>query len=451
MEFRTYDEAHRFICSMTNYEVKDRYAPADFIFRLDRVCDFLDRLDNPQNGWRAIHIGGTKGKGSTANMVDSILRRQGLATGLFTSPHVLDMRERIQREGRWIAEGDFARLVGRMSDAVRSMYEQDAGSKPTYFEMMAAVAFMFFKELPVDVGVIEVGLGGRLDATNVLKPVVSAITNVGLDHEDTLGHTIAQIATEKAGILKAGVPAVTGCAGEALSVVKSAACDCGAPLEILGREIRPLRKASGDTVSEAFDLETPERTYENLRVSLPGAHQVANAALAVRLVELLNTDGIVVREEAIREGLASVTCDARIQVVEGRPTIIVDSAHNPDSAEALARTIEEKFIGRRVILVIGISADKNVHGFLRALLPLASAFIATRANTPRAAAPEELTKLARSLVTTDCVECPDVATAVATALEQADPNDLIVFTGSFYLAGEVRAILGVPPTTRPLS
>lgn len=436
---------------MTNYEVKDRFAPADFIFRLDRVREFLQHLDNPHDGWRAIHIGGTKGKGSVANMIDSILRRHGLATGLFTSPHVVDMRERIQREGRWISEGDFTRLVGSMGDAVQAMYEQDVRSKPTYFEMMTALAFMFFKELPVDMGVIEVGLGGRLDATNVLRPVVSAITNVGLDHEDTLGHTIAEIAKEKAGILKAGVPAVTGCTGKALSVVRSAAAECGAPIEVLHREIRVQRKASGDTLTEAFDLETPECSYENLRVSLPGAHQVANAALAVRIVELLRAHGIDVREEAIRDGLASVACDARIQVVQGSPTIIIDGAHNPDSAEALARTIEEKFIGRRLILVVGISKDKDVYAFLRALLPLASRFIATRAASPRATAPEDLTKLARSLVTMDCVACPDAAAAVETALGQAEPRDLVVFTGSFYLAGEVRAVLAESPGTPLMS
>ena len=204
MEFASYDEAHQFICSMTNYEVQDRFAPADLIFRLERVRDFLGRLGDPQEGWRSVHIGGTKGKGSTAHMVDSILRRQGVVTGLFTSPHVVDMRERIQREGKWIGEEDFARLVGAMGDAVQTMNEEDAGSKPTYFEMMTAVAFMYFAEFPVDVGVVEVGLGGRLDATNVLQPIASAITNVGLDHEDTLGYTIAEIAKEQ-GALTVGI------------------------------------------------------------------------------------------------------------------------------------------------------------------------------------------------------------------------------------------------------
>jgi len=441
VEFASYDEAHQFICSMTNYEVQDRFAPADLIFRLERVRDFLGRLGDPQEGWRSVHIGGTKGKGSTAHMVDSILRRQGVVTGLFTSPHVVDMRERIQREGKWIGEEDFARLVGAMGDAVQTMNEEDAGSKPTYFEMMTAVAFMYFAEFPVDVGVVEVGLGGRLDATNVLQPIASAITNVGLDHEDTLGYTIAEIAKEKAGILKAGVPAVTGCTGKAYTVVQRTAAERGAPLEALGREIRFERKASGDAVTEAFDLVTLERSYEDLRVSLPGAHQVANAALAVRLVELLRRDGIEAGEDAIREGLASVACYARVQVIDGRPTIIIDGAHNPDSAEALARTIEENFIGRRVILVVGISRDKDVYGFLRVLLPLASAFIATRSDSPRAAAPEELLRVAESLVTTDCVECPDAAAAVEAAFDRAKPNDLIVFTGSFYLAGEVGALL----------
>ena len=306
---------------------------------------------------------------------------------------------------------------------------------------ITAAAFLYFKELPVDVGVIEVGLGGRLDATNVLTPVACAVTHVGMDHTRELGDTLAAIAGEKAGILKPGVPAVTAARGEALAVIRRVADEQSAPLEVVTDQIRVHRRPPAGALKEVFDLDTPERRYEQLEIPLLGAHQVTNAALAVRLVELLGRSGLHVHENAVRRGLASVALEARLQVVGRRPLIVIDGAHNVDSARALSQTLRERFSWKRLFLIVGISGDKDVDGFLREVLPLSDVVVATCAHSFRALLPGALSERVRSLGAPDCREAPDVVAALDLALREAGEDDAVVVSGSFYLAGEARQAL----------
>ena len=441
MTFTDFDEAYAFLTRMTNYETAGRFAPRGYVFRLERVRELMGLLDHPEAGWRALHIAGTKGKGSTAAMVESVARAQGWRTGLFTSPHVAHLCERIQREGEWISRQDFARVLGRVARPVEAMHQEDPFKKPTFFEIITAAAFLYFKELPVDVGVVEVGLGGRLDATNVLTPAACAVTHVGMDHTRELGDTLCAIAGEKAGILKHSVPAVTSARGEALAVIKQTAAQRNAPLEVVGEDIRIGRKPPCKALKEVFDLETPDRRYEQLEIPLLGAHQVANAALAVRLFELLGRSGAGVDERAVREGLASVALDARLEVAGQRPWIVIDGAHNVDSARALSQTLRERFSWQRLYLIAGISSDKDVDGFLREVLPLCDVVVATCAHSFRALLPGALAAEVRSLGVEDCREAPDIGSGLDVALCEAGEDDLVVVCGSFYLAGEAREAL----------
>ncbi|MFH0962428.1 MAG: folylpolyglutamate synthase/dihydrofolate synthase family protein [Planctomycetota bacterium] len=438
MRFATYDEAYGYLAASTNYELMDRFPPADRAFKLERITDLLSELGHPERGWSAVHIAGTKGKGSTAAMAESILRRAGLRSGLYTSPHVVHLRERIQVEGRWITEEEFARVFGAVADAADRVAARRPERKPTFFELMTAAAFAFFRSEGVEVGVAEVGLGGRLDATNVLAPLACAITHVGLDHVKVLGATVEEIAREKAGILKAGVPAVTSSCGAALETIEGIARERGTPLEVLGREIVATRRTGPGDAGEVFDLWTPVGGYERLGTPLLGAHQVANAAIAVRLAERVGEKKGKVGEDAIREGLRSVRWEARVEVVSERPRIILDSAHNVDSARALVETLREKFRWDRLILVVGISSDKDYEGFLGTVVPKCDSVIVTAAHSPRAMAPGALAELARRMGCTDCVEAADAGQAIRLARDKATVESTIVISGSFYLAGEAR-------------
>jgi dihydrofolate synthase/folylpolyglutamate synthase len=432
--FKSYEEAIQYLYHFTDYErmVKPR-DQATSVFGLSRVNLLLEHLDNPQRQLRIVHVAGTKGKGSTAAMTASMLQHAGARVGLYTSPHVESVRERIMIDGDWIPEERLTAHVNRMHPYLQESLKGRETYTPTFFEIFTAVAFLDFLDQAVDYAVLEVGLGGRLDATNVAVPVVCGITNISYDHMDKLGNTLTLIAGEKAGILKAGVPVVVSPQDpEALRAIAVRAEALGAPMRLVGRDI--TLEAQG----KEFSVATARRLYSGLRVPLPGRHQQVNAATAVGLAEEAaeGSRWQLTRDRA-REGLAAVRWRARIETVATRPTVIVDGAHNAASARALLETLASEFTFRRLLFVLGIAADKDVDGILRELAPKASLIVCTRSQSPRACPPAELVERLRAFGNVEAVACENAPAALALARQRAEPDDLVCVTGSFYVAGEV--------------
>ncbi|HEX7899865.1 MAG TPA: folylpolyglutamate synthase/dihydrofolate synthase family protein [Planctomycetota bacterium] len=403
--FRAFDDAFDFLRSATDYE---RMAAPLARYDLRRMEKLVRELGHPERSFRCLHIAGTKGKGSTAHMAEALLRTSGFRTGLYTSPHLVHPLERIRLDGRPIPESEFLWAMNRMEDVLRRL-------KPTFFEIMTAGAFLVFARRRVDWAVIEVGLGGRLDATNVIRPEACAITTIDYDHMDRLGTTLAAIAGEKAGIRKPGVPLVS-------SPQRTAAA------RVIGKAIRPsvqILRAEGGV------LEFKSGKWR-ARLRAAGRHQAANAATALALVE---AGGVALRQGAVRRAFAGLRLPARTESI-GR--VVVDAAHNPVAARALAAALKTLPRARRTILVFGASADKDTRGMIRALAAAADFWVLTRADHPRAADPASLRAPGRPAVI-----ARSVAEGMATARALAGPGDRIVVTGSFYVAGEALAWLGL--------
>jgi len=338
-EFASYDEAMAYLFALTNYEkcvgLRPRYTPK---LGLDRISKLLEFVGNPQGRLRAIHIAGTKGKGSTATMVANTLAGAGLKTGLFISPHVEDVRERIQINGEWIPQTAVRDHLNRMLGYLRrSETRRDGLYKPTFFEVFTAIAFMHFVSEQVDFAVAEVGMGGRLDTTNVLGPLVCAITPVSMDHTQRLGRTPAAIAGEKAGIIKEGVPVVCGPQQpEPMRVIRNVCRERSAPLHAVGEDISVDKADQTGTLT----IRTWAGSIEGVELAMPGEHQAANAAVAAGILEVLRERGAVeLSDEQVRAGLSTAFCPARVEVVRRRPLVVVDSAHNPASIRALLETL----------------------------------------------------------------------------------------------------------------
>ena len=400
---------------------------------LATVETLLSRFGDPQERYQTFHIAGTNGKGSTAAMVASVLVAAGYRTGLYTSPHLMDFRERIRVNGAMIPEVQVSALVERLRQ------EAGASLSPTFFEFNTAMAFQYFAQEQVDVAVVEVGMGGRFDATNVVRPVVAAITTVALDHQEYLGTTVAQIAFEKGGIIKPGIPLVTGrLTGEGLQVIGELAVTRGAPHRRLGDEFHTVREEGGK-----FGYRGRRWAFDGLSSPLLGNHQVDNAACAVAMVEQAAEQGIRVSESTLRSGLRQVSWEGRLDVVERNPLVVLDGAHNPGAAHVVADYIaahRHREPTGRVILVVGMMKDKDLRGFLRIVGPLADEVILTRVELARAATVQEL----QAALPVDA-PAPALARSTAEALDEArrlaSPNDLICVTGSLMLVGEVKALL----------
>ncbi|MFP4056355.1 MAG: bifunctional folylpolyglutamate synthase/dihydrofolate synthase [Candidatus Brocadiia bacterium] len=427
-------DALDYLYHFTDYErmVKPR-AAATSIFGLARMNQLLDFLGHPEGQLRAVHIAGTKGKGSTAAMTAAILQRAGATVGLYTSPHVQCVRERIMVDGQWIPEQRLVAHVNRMYPYLQESLKTHQTYTPTFFEIFTAAAFLDFLDQGVDYGVLEVGLGGRLDATNVLQPAVCGIAHVSFDHTDKLGDTLALIAGEKAGILKPAVPAVVAPQEPAaLGAIRARAEALQAPLRLVGRDIALVDRG------RHFAVRTPRRSYPRLRVPLVGRHQRVNAAMAVALAEeAMAARGLRLTSPIVREGLAAVRWRARIERIAERPTVVVDAAHNVASVRALLAALAAEFAYRRLLLVVGISSDKDVEGMLRELLPRAAFVATTASHSPRACSPDELLRRVEALPHPDAIACESPQEALAEARARAGPDDLVCVTGSFYLAGEV--------------
>ncbi len=435
----TYAAALSYMYGLTNYEIKSSFAYAPQFFDLARVERLLAALDNPHLKFKSVHVAGTKGKGSTCVMLASVLSTAGYRTGLYTSPHLHSFRERIQIDGAIIQEDQFARLVER----IRPLAEQD--KELTTFEVATAVAFAHFAEMGVEVAVVEVGLGGRLDATNVVSPVASVITTIGHDHMHILGKTLAQIAKEKAGIIKPGIPVVSAPQEPpAMAIIQRRCAEQHAPLHPVGRDWKwrtvhfALDGQEFTASGRVMTCANPRRLfYQGLYTPLLGKHQLRNATVALSTVEVLRQSGMHISEPAVRQGLRDVVWPARFEVMGCYPSTVIDGAHNVDSARCLMATLRQYFPDQEPWLVLAILSDKDVAAILHALLPGARGAFFARSQHPRAADPHELQREAqRYAVSTRVVE--DIGKALEEASQQVGPAGLVVASGSFSTAGAAR-------------
>ena len=426
----SYRDALSYLYSFTDYEKQAPQAYAPEFYDLERMVRLLALLGDPQQTYQVVHIAGTKGKGSTAAMTESVLRAAGYGTGLYTSPHLHTFRERIQAGGELIPEPDVARLVSAMQPLV----EQVPGL--TTFEIMTGLALAWFAERQIDWAVLEVGLGGRLDATNVVTPAVSVITPISLDHTGILGTTLTRIATEKAGIIKPGVPAVSAPQmDEAMAVITATCRERGAPLTLVGRDWT-WQPGLADLSGQSFSVQGPARTWSDLWIPLLGKHQVQNAITGLAALSLL--PGVDVAEAALRRGLATVHWPARFEILGRAPLVIVDSAHNGDSAQKLMAALRACCAIEHLFVVLGCSGDHVTDELLRTLLSEASWSVATRSRHPRAADPAWLQSRAAELGFRMEASL-DVAEALDRALALAGPADLVCCAGSVFVAAEARS------------
>lgn len=404
---------------------------------LDNIRRLMTELGNPQDSFCSIHVAGTNGKGSTSAMIESMLRTAGVTTGLFTSPHLVSFTERIRVNGKEISEAE----VVRLTDEVRRVAENIPGFLPTFFEVTTAIAFLHFRKMQVAWAVIEVGMGGRLDATNILMPEASVITAIDIDHSDFLGSTLSGIAGEKAGIIKQGVPVITALQhSDAAEVLELRAEKCGSELVAYGKDF-----SAEITADELVGIRinyNGDKKYNDLSLRLAGKHQARNAALAIKTIEEI-TKKYPDMNCDVRQGLADARWPGRLEFVKDHPPMLIDGAHNPQAATVLAEYLEKALdLYSRIILIMGIMNDKDREGIMKPLLPLASEIIFTAPGYGRAASPETLAAEARGLG-----YLAQTALTVADALNLAErlycQGDLIVVTGSFYTIGEVKEALGL--------
>jgi dihydrofolate synthase/folylpolyglutamate synthase len=437
----TLEDALAFWYGRVDYERKQ---PRPGELKLDRMRALLHRLGNPHDRLRIVHVAGTKGKGSTAAMLAAVLRQAGHRTGLFTSPHLCRVEERFQVNGVPISAPE---LVAILEDIERATTAPGGRLEPTFFEIATAIGFLHFRRRRVEAAVLEVGLGGRFDSTNVCTPAAAVITSISFDHVQQLGNKLASIAREKAGIIKPGRPVISGAtAPEARGVIEAVSRQRRAPLSQLGvhftYDYGPGFVTPETVRRPQVQVRTAARLWPRMELGLLGEHQAVNAAVAVRTVEVLRHQGWHISDDAVASGLADVSWPARMEVVRRRPFVVLDCAHNVASAEALVATLLSSFPpGPRRLVFAGLS-DKDLSGMLRVLAPhFAHAYLTRFTSNPRGAPPEELAEQLRAVAPLAHSVHGSPPEALDEALTQAGPDDLICVTGSVFLAGELRSRL----------
>jgi len=458
-----YEQAVEYLESLVDYE----RSTAARVWNLDRMRFMLERVGQPHRGLRAVHVAGTKGKGSTAAIIASVLQAAGLRTGLYTSPHLRDFRERIRVNGAMIPQRDVARLVTQARPIIEAVPTAALGP-PSFFEAHTLIAFLYFRERECDIAVLETGLGGRLDATNAIEhPCVVVITRIALDHQAELGSTIPRIAAEKAGIIKPGSIVVSSPQVQSAWRVLTETCrERSAALhgvrvkqasgrKPLYRRLLPEKRKASFVLEQVdsgpdghvFNLSAMGADYRDLRCPLLGDHQLLNAATAVGALHLLGRRGVSVPEDALRRGLAAVRWPGRLDIAGRKPWVILDGAHDEISARALAASVIDLFPHRRLLLVLGVSRDHDIRAVGSHLCPIADSVIFTSARLPRAASPPDLTQILADMCPQHR-EAPTVAAALDAALAQAGEEDLVLVTGSLYVVGEAMERLEARRTHR---
>lgn len=429
----TYQESLDYLNGLLKFGIK---------FGLDRIAALAEAFGNPQKQLRVIHVAGTNGKGSTCTFAASILREAGYRTGLYLSPYVHDVRERLQIDGEMISEEDFAALVTEIQPAAEDIGKTELGAV-TEFEVKTMMAYLYFARKQVDFAVLEVGMGGRFDATNIVEPLVAVITNISLDHCERLGNTVEEIAFEKAGIVKTGAVVVTAVDDEAAWQVILIRChEEGTEVWRVMSSHAKASPASADvqlrylSKDDSFSLKCGEIEMASLRPGLRGKFQHVNAATAMAAIVSLERYEVRVTPQAIFAGIANARIPGRLQVIRERPMLVLDGAHNPDAADKLAKAMVEDFKYKKLILVIGMIQTHPPREVLAKLAPLASKVIATQSQWMKASPAQTIADAARALGA-DVEVVEQVPAAVERALQIAEPDDLVLVTGSFYTIGEV--------------
>ena len=397
---------------------------------LETISRLMRGLGNPHHAYCCIYVAGTNGKGSIAALLSSILTHAGYKVGLYTSPHLVRFNERIQINGHPISD----RHVIEAAEAVQQIYTQS--DPPTFFECATAMALYYFGRQNVEWAVLETGMGGRYDATNVVRPKVCVISNISKEHTEYLGNTLIKIAAEKAGIIKSGAGVVTGVRQKnALGVIEQTALEKGAPLLRLGKEIKVRNSRNG-----SFTYMGKNRYWRGLKVGLPGTHQIQNAGLVLGAVEFLAENDLKVSDKAIHAGLRAVLWPGRLGIISANPLVILDGAHNPSAVETLKRFLQKEVARRRLTIVIGILKDKAWKVMLRKLAGISDRIILTSPQYERAGDPEQQANFVRSL-NQDVLVIPRIPDAVSFAIDRATKNDAVCITGSLYTVGEAKAYL----------
>ncbi len=438
----TYQEAIRYLESFIDYEKN-----SDFNYRgamkLSRARALLDGLGNPQRNFKTVHVAGTKGKGSTCAFIYSILRESGLKAGLYTSPHLINFSERIRisfPKDRAINEQEIAALVGRIKLFMDNFSKSSKFGPPSFFEVYTALAFLFFSIKKVDVAVVEVGMGGRLDATNIVDPLAIGITPISYDHTDKLGKTLEAITKEKCGIIKDGCAVVTAQQDPVvMSCITAAVSAKKARLYAVGKDIS-YDISDFDESGQTFNVRGLSGEYPMLRTPLLGRHQAANAAAAIGIVESLADKGIKVSSRDMAKGIRNVRWPGRLQVFASSPLVVLDGAQNEASARVLRDSIKEIFKYNKLLMVFGVSSGKDITGISANLFPMADRIFLTSAATPRAIPPEKI-KAAVPGYEGKYVSTFNVEEAVELALRQAGPSDMVLVTGSLFVVGEALGYL----------
>lgn len=445
-----YERATAYLFGRIDYERAAAVTYGARQFKLARMHELLDAVGNPERKIPIVHVAGTKGKGSTSTMIAAVLSAAGYRTGLFTSPHLDRLEERIALDGVNCSSENLVALVERLRPVVDRMDHQAAQQVdecgPTYFELTTVMALLYFAQHQAQAAVLEVGLGGRLDSTNVCLPQVSVITSISYDHMRQLGNTLAEIAFEKAGIVKPGVPVVSGVtADEPREVIERVCAERGSPLVQIERDFTYRyyaphlvdRHASCGRIDFSM-AGPPAATYQNVQLGMLGRHQAVNAAVALATITQLQSRGWKIAESHIRSGLAQARSAARVEVVGRKPTIILDAAHNEASVAALLETLDESFAAQPRILIFATTQDKSVREMMALLVPRFERILLTRyGNNPRGVPVEELQQIAAELGAANCQGFADPAAAWQAARVLAGEDHLLCVTGSFFIAAEI--------------
>ena len=433
-----YSESWKYLFSLGRELAAPTQAPAAK-FDLENISTVAEALGHPEKKYRSVHIAGTNGKGSTASFTESILRTAGIKTGLYTSPHLERINERIRVNGEEILDEEFAETFTKIHKLIEELLAQGKlRAHPTFFEIATALAFEYFAKVNVEIAVFEVGLGGRLDATNILAPEVSVITRVDFDHENFLGHALKEIAGEKAGIIKPRVPLVLAKQRhDVCEVMLKRAAELGAPVFEAEKEFRAEQIALKDGCVRARVIDIKSGAQFKVAPKLPGRFQLKNAVNAIAVARILTDRGARITDAAIEQGIANAVWPGRMEKLQSNPDVYLDGAHNPSAARELANFLSENFAGRRVTLLFAAMRDKAVDEIAGTLFPLASEVVFTQAKISRSISAAQLAEIAGDYAA-HYRTISNAAEALDTALRAARPDDAIFITGSLYLVGELR-------------
>jgi dihydrofolate synthase/folylpolyglutamate synthase len=437
--FRTYSEAINYLYQKTDYEKQKHVSYNVTTFNLNRMQKLLSLLGNPHKKTRTVHIAGTKGKGSTATMLAKMLEANDYKVGLYTSPHLISLHERITVNSNMITEAQMHNLLNRIYQPVEKLSKTQA---PTFFEIMTALAFMHFVDVKTDIAVIETGMGGRLDSTNLIKPDVIGITSLSIDHQQQLGNNIESIAKEKAGVFKTGIPIITvNQHPKAMSVLRTQANFVKAPLFVTGQDINfsfRFENSKEYGPHNKICLTTPTSKFEHLRVPLHGMHQAINCGLALALLDKLKSLGYKIDNDKAIEGLNRVYLPGRMEMISKDPRIIIDAAHNAASINALIHAIGQNIPYDSMVVIFGCNCDKDINGMLWQLQYGADKVIFTKSNSPKAMSPEVLGDMFAAITDKMFQVSQFLEEALHIAKSAISQEDLICITGSFYLIGEAK-------------